>query len=444
VKECLASSSFVRSPPVADRPEIITCCGLDEDQIHSAPRLIMIELMHKQQYSYYRSRSYFNSLDGLRALSILAVVWHHTEGETGGLALARLGFLGVDMFFVLSGFLIVTLLLRERDRQGDISLRGFYLRRSLRIFPAYYGLLAVLTLIYTLKPNGRTPPGFFADLPYLLTYTINWVQSASIMAIAWSLAAEEQFYLVWPPIEKWLSRRAWAVLLGILAVNQAVNFLMVDGRLAAWLSPWRVPGMCQITFTPICLGVALAHALHSPRGFRTFERLLGASWAPAAVLGVLILDLGSAPPDLTGWPRLSIQVLMAILLGSCVIRDPHWLSPVLDNSVMRRIGVVSYGIYLYHLLGLHLAGIVLRWSGLAFPYADFLITMLVSWGMAELSYRFYEKPFLRLKDALGRRWARAGVTRTESAEGAPITEVSPGDRPPVKAIGDQPLLLDNA
>jgi peptidoglycan/LPS O-acetylase OafA/YrhL len=124
-----------------------------------------------------------------------------------------------------------------------------------------------------------------------------------------------------------------------------------------------------------------------------------------------------------------------------VIRDPHWLSPVLDNPVMRRIGVVSYGIYLYHLLGMHLAGIMLGRSGLASPYADFLMTLLVTWGIAELSYRFYEAPLLRLKDALGRHRAKAGVTRIESAEGAPITEVPPGDRPPIEAIvGDRPLL----
>jgi peptidoglycan/LPS O-acetylase OafA/YrhL len=396
------------------------------------------------EYNLYRSRRYFNSLDGIRALSILAVIWHHTEGGTGGRALARFGFLGVDMFFVLSGFLIVTLLLRERDREGDISLRGFYLRRGLRIWPVYYGLLAVLTFLYLLKLRSRAAPEFFADLPYLLTYTMNWVEAASIMAIAWSLAAEEQFYLVWPPIEKWLSRWAWVLLIGILVANQAVNFLMVDGRLAVWMSPWKVPMMCQATFTPICLGVVLAHALHSPRGFQTFERFLRAPWTPAAVLGILILNLWLAPTDIAGWPRLSIQVIMTILLGSCVIRDLHWLSPVLDNPVMRRIGIVSYGIYLYHLLGLHLTGIVLKRSGIAFPDAPFLMTLLVTWGMAEVSYRLYEQPFLRLKDALGRRLGKAGVARAEPALQAFITEPARAEGPLIEASVRARPHLDNA
>jgi peptidoglycan/LPS O-acetylase OafA/YrhL len=341
------------------------------------------------------------------------------------------------MFFVLSGFLIVTLLLRERDRHGGISLQGFYLRRSLRIFPLYYGLLAVLALICLLRSDGSAAPGFLEDLPYLLTYTMNWNHPASMMGIAWSLAAEEQFYLVWPPIEKWLSPWAWAVLLGIVAVN----FLMVDGRLAAWVSPWRVPPMCQATFTPICLGVALAHWLHSPRGFRTFARFLSARWAPAAVMGVLILNLWHAPADIAGWPRLSIQILMAILLGSCVIREPHRLSPVLDNPVMKRIGVVSYGIYLYHLLGLHLAGIVLGRSHLSFPCDDFFMTMLVTWGMAELSYRFYEQPFLRLKDALSRGQSKAGASRSAADHGEGGAEVAPDGRAHVDAaVGNQALV----
>lgn len=379
-----------------------------------------------EEYRLYRSRRHFHSLDGIRALSILAVVWHHTCADQWDFRPSLYGFLGVDMFFVLSGFLIVTLLLRERERQGDISLKGFYLRRSLRIFPIYYGVLAFMTVACALRPGGHTAPAFFKDLPYLLTYTMNWVHGYSMMAIAWSLAAEEQFYLIWPPMEKWLSRWAWAVLLGILAVNQAVNFLMVDGRLARMIRPWPVPPMAQVTFTPICLGVALAHVLHSRRGFQIFARWASTPWMPAAVGGVLMLELMGAPADIAGWPRLSMQFLMAIFLGSCVVRDSHWLTPVLDNPVMKRIGAVSYGIYLYHFIGLYLASIVLGWSGLAFRFDTFYLTMLITWGMAEVSYRFYEQPFLRLKDRLGRRTPRLIVAPAAATQGGPVAEVAPG------------------
>jgi peptidoglycan/LPS O-acetylase OafA/YrhL len=392
-----------------------------------------------EAFQLYRSRRYFDSLDGIRALSILAVVWHHSAPETG-MPLVHLGFLGVDMFFVLSGFLIVTLLLRERDRRGDVSLRGFYLRRSLRIFPIYYGLLAALAVFCWLKPGGHTAAGFFGDLPYLLTYTTNWIYATSMMGIAWSLAAEEQFYLLWPPIEKWLSRWAWAFLLGIVAVNQVVNFLMVDGRLAGLLSPWRVPPMCQPTFTPICLGVALAHVLHSPRGFGIFTRYLSARWTPVAVLAVLFLDLWYAPADIAGWPRFSMQSLMAVFLGSCVIRERHWLSPVLDHPVMRRIGVVSYGIYLYHLIGLHAGKLILERSHVSFPQQDFFMCLFITWGMAELSYRFYERPFLRLKDALSRRRPENRMPRGVPSHGE-SADVAVADAARAGAFPvDQPLL----
>jgi peptidoglycan/LPS O-acetylase OafA/YrhL len=354
-------------------------------------------------YSQYRERRYFGSLDGLRALSILAVVWHHTQPEFTWLPAGRLGFLGVDMFFVLSGFLIVTLLLREQDRDGDISLRRFYLRRSLRIFPAYYGLLAILALVFWLKPGGSNGPRFFRDLPYLITYTANWIPPASFMALAWSLAMEEQFYLLWPPVEKWLGRRVWLVLILILAVNQAINFLEAGGQLRSWFGPVVADlSAIQITFTPICLGVLLAHVLHSPPGFRRVARTVAAPWAPVVVLGALVLVCNLVPGGLQGWPRLSIQFLMTVLLASCVVREDHRLRPVLKSPPLRRIGVISYGIYLYHQVALFIGLVVLTRTGLRFPLDLFWLCLLFSWLIAELSYRYYETPFLSLKEALSR------------------------------------------
>src|SRR5215831_19037330 len=102
--------------------------------------------------SYLQTRT-FGSLDGLRALAILGVIWHHSASALPGWPITARGFLGVDLFFVISGFLIVTLLLRERRRTATISLRKFYVRRFLRIFPPYYGLLALVTIVALLKPG---------------------------------------------------------------------------------------------------------------------------------------------------------------------------------------------------------------------------------------------------------------------------------------------------
>ena len=120
-------------------------------------------MMAGPDHGEFLARRYFSSLDAFRCGSILAVVWHHTSRASRGSRSDR-GFLGVDMFFVISGFLIVTLLLRERDRAGAIALGRFYARRALRIFPIYYGMLAALTVFYLFVKPGTPEQRFFADL----------------------------------------------------------------------------------------------------------------------------------------------------------------------------------------------------------------------------------------------------------------------------------------
>src|SRR5215831_11452940 len=106
----------------------------------------------------------FGSLDGLRAISILAVIWSHGPGQTAKWELARSGRLGVDLFFAISGFLITTLLLREQSASGGISLRQFYARRALRIFPLYYAVLALYCVLMAASRNTNSGSGFFSHL----------------------------------------------------------------------------------------------------------------------------------------------------------------------------------------------------------------------------------------------------------------------------------------
>src|SRR5260221_295593 len=110
-------------------------------------------LLSTPKHAGYLAIRTFGSLDGLRALSILAVVWHHTQEGFHFLPIAYRGFLGVDLFFMISGFLIVTLLLRERRRTGTISVKKFYIRRFLRIFPPYYAVLTLVAITVSLRPG---------------------------------------------------------------------------------------------------------------------------------------------------------------------------------------------------------------------------------------------------------------------------------------------------
>ena len=347
----------------------------------------------------YLARRSFGSLDGIRCLSILAVIWHHTDPPAT--RLASRGFLGVDMFFVLSGFLIVTLLLREQQRNGALSLGAFYARRALRIMPLYYGvLLACVLLFAVVRPGGAMAVGFWHDLPYLLSYTSNWAEIATFLSITWSLSAEEQFYLVWPPVQKYV-RRPLIVLAGLLLVSQAIHFRLLDGPLAALgVGPRELPMLRETTFTPILLGVLLAHVLHSPRGYRRLAALLGSRYASLLLLLGLLYGLSVMPADISGWPRLAIHLLMTLLLASCVVREDHLLAGLLRAAPVARLGVLSYGMYLLHMFAVDL---VVRAGAAGMPpHFDFVVCVVGSALLAELSYRFYETPFLRRKARFAR------------------------------------------
>lgn len=337
-------------------------------------------------------------LDGLRAFAVLAVVWHHAHPGYEGVWLTRHGFLGVDLFFVLSGFLITTLLLRERDRYGAISLKNFYVRRSLRIFPLYYAVLALLALYFSVARNSTQAELFVSELPWHAMYLSNWVEVHSIMSISWSLSAEEQFYLLWPPLLVWLGLgRALVLLLAFLVLNQAVNFGFLDATLARVGLHYAQLNMLQATFTPILLGVLLAAGLHDPTWRRRLASLAhhSAPWA----LVVLLLALASWPGDLRGAPRLGIHVLTTLLLASVVLLPRHRLVRWLEWRPLVWVGTVSYGVYLLHMIGLDAARRVLQRVGLAAPEMLFVVGLALTLLLAGLSYRWFESWFLRRKSA---------------------------------------------
>ncbi len=351
-------------------------------------------------WSRFRALKHFPSLDGLRAVAILVVIWHHSPGHDSPIPLVRHGFLGVDLFFVLSGFLIVTLLLRERDKYGFISLKEFFLRRLFRIFPLYFAIIGLLALRYGIfQPDKPEAAGFFADLPYYLTYTSNFIAPDGPLELAWSLAAEEQFYLVWSAVEALAATAAPFICIVGIAINQ----LFVWGALFPDASLHTLP-MGHITFTPILLGVGLAHVMHRPRLYEPLYKVLGHPWIPPVLL---VISLGLATPVEDLRPvRPFIQLSMAMLLASCIMNPTHWLTPMFEQKWFIRVGVVSYGLYLLHP---YTYGVAQKLQLLVQPYQDglgsvagFFVMAVLSTFAAELSYRFFETPFLRIKDRFKR------------------------------------------
>lgn len=349
----------------------------------------------------FRKKKHFGSLDGLRALSIVGVVWHHAA-RGHDLPWAEHGSAGVPLFFAISGFLITTLLLRERARTGDISLGAFYARRSLRIFPLYYTVLGIyLVAVALFERNAGDKAEFFSNLKYFLTYTSNWfVEGADdggrvIFYFAWSLAAEEQFYLVWPSVERVVGRR-----LKHAPVVVAVGLVALWGLGRLGLLPLAHDSFVLeviLSVSPaICFGVMLAHALDEPRSSRALASFLGHKAASVLLLPAMLVSIAAAPQMVT-------FALMALLVGACVIREDHLLAPVLQWRPIASIGQVSYGVYLMHMLVVNAVERVLAKASvvpasLPAPIAVFPLALLGVWAVAWLSFNHYEARFLKLKE----------------------------------------------
>lgn len=344
-------------------------------------------------YESFRQVRRFGSLDGLRCLSIIAVIWHHGPGLAMD-GIGGRGFMGVRLFFAISGFLITTLLLRERERNGSVAMRGFYIRRSLRIFPLYFGVLAVYcVLLLFLSSSSQQTAQFYGDLPYFLTYTSNWfVGQQGTFSFAWSLAAEEQFYATWPWALKVLDRvRASLLMAGLLivVVGWQLLYSLPTG------APFALVVLDNIPMA-ICWGSLAACLLHGRRGFDMLYAVLGSRWMPPVILCVTLVLL-----QVLESVNVPGQFLLSALVVSCVVREDHFLAPLLKMKAVVYIGTVSYGMYMLHGLVYvaqgrsERAGLTL-WD--AHGVVGFAITLLVVTMVATLSYRHFEFPFLRVKE----------------------------------------------
>ena len=311
--------------------------------------------------------------------------------------LLQRGFLGVDFFSVLSGFLITTLLLREEDRNGRFSLKGFYWRRCLRILPVYFLVVTVLATYY-IGLKGQSE--YLELLPFYYLFLSNFlVGDIPMLGPAWSLSVEEQYYLVWPLLLLLTPRR---FILHVLAGLIVLDVLAVTGGLRiVGIRPVEtgplVFEMFTATYAPILIGSALAILLHNKSGFGILSRVLGfRSTAPVSFLSLLVL-MQILPPDVTGWPNLVLHLTMACCLTSIVIREDHLLRSVFTFPPIQRVGQINYGIYLYHLIGLHIVTILLAKVGWQDEWVVFWLYSLVSFAIAEASFRYYETPFLNLR-----------------------------------------------
>jgi peptidoglycan/LPS O-acetylase OafA/YrhL len=373
------------------------------------------------------------ALDGLRGCAILAVLLLHFTAApvAGGLAgmvkqAFSVGWMGVDLFFVLSGFLITGILADARDTPH--RFRDFYVRRALRILPLYYGFVLLLFVVPPLLGARAYTTPLADQLPYWL-YLQNLRPltngAADFAAHLWSLAIEEQFYLVWPLLVFTLSRRGAlrmcvALVLGALAYRVACVFTVDDLRRVYFLTPGRVDGLA--------LGGAIAMVARGPGGPAWLRRRApGVLAASLAVLGGAALHPSGFNP--AGAYMVSVgYTALACCFGAVLVlaldARPSFLTRLLSGRVPRFFGRYSYGLYVVHLplivLG-RLAGVSPdAFAGTAWELAGLLgyvaLMGAVSIVVALASWNLYEKPFLELKARWAPRASHSSAARAPAAQ----------------------------
>jgi peptidoglycan/LPS O-acetylase OafA/YrhL len=356
-------------------------------------------------------RFYLPELDGLRFYAFLSVFISHSlpaeDGFYRGLhlpapslwsAAVRSGGAGVDLFFALSAFLITSLLLKERQETGGISLRLFYIRRILRIWPLYFlvvglGILFAHTMSSFHWYYDQSLPWYYIG-GYLL-FIGNWVYAVfgaprSICAPLWTVSIEEQFYLIWPAVMRGLSRRGIRNA-GIFLFTVSMASQLGAVLLGAHRGHLEYGSASRVN--SLALGILLAlHADQLP--------------TPKRYIRLLLLVGG-----FTGWVFASAawasdrpmhmvfgRVLAAVASGAILYGCLHTRSSLCTGAWVVSLGKISYGLYMFHFMGLVLAPTLFHPSSRGGLLGTRVLALATTWLLASASYRWLESPFLRMKD----------------------------------------------
>jgi len=360
---------------------------------------------------------YLPFLDGLRAISILLVLAFHGMGPVSiRIARAFAGWAGVDIFFVISGFLITSILQQEQTDCGSFSLSRFYTRRCLRIWPAYYAFLLVLGL--TAYSNWKS---IGISSIYLTNFdlALGWNVLELRIGHLWSLAVEEQFYLLWPVALLLAGRRVLPLSLGLIAAVWIWRtILFVDG--ASWL---RLCAGFDTRLDAILLGCVAAIIWARPDVRVKISRALSGTWTPVVLVIAMVASaaaLGhpserqSLRAQLLFWDlNLPLFTLLtAALILTLLVHPTSRVTRFLSHWLLVWLGRLSYSLYLWHVVAFkvwpNLEITFLRSAFPDLPLLGFLLAqvpnevgrLLLSVAFASASYYLIERPFLALK----KRW----------------------------------------
>ena len=360
---------------------------------------------------------YLPGLDGLRAVAIIGVLLYHA-----GIDWMPGGFLGVDVFFVISGFLITSLILEEYDRSGRVNFTKFYLGRARRLLPAVAVLLIAVGLAVLIVYQDALS-AFREDALATVFYVNNWwyifvdqsyfesVGRPPLLKHLWSLSVEEQFYLIWPVFALLLVRSGGRPLVRRLALVLAIAstvwmaVLSIRNGYPVDADPSRAYFGTDSHSMGLLVGAALATmwrpgrlSTQVPRGAQLIITGIGVA-SLAAVIG-FYLFVGEFTPWLYRGGFLALAFFTTALIAA-VTHPASFLGPALGTGILRYIGRRSYGIYLWHwpIFMVTRPGIDVEWS----EPVTFVVRIALTLVIAELSYRLVEMPIRR--GVLGRAWS---------------------------------------
>jgi peptidoglycan/LPS O-acetylase OafA/YrhL len=337
-------------------------------------------------------------LDGLRAVAIVIVLVSHFGNKVSHIVwVPKVGEIGVDVFFVISGLLITLLLLREERRTGQISLRAFYLRRALRIFPAYFAFLIGLAVLHNVEGSALRTQSWVAALTYTSSLCSHDIQYD--IDHTWSLSVEEHFYLLWPAL---LCVRPRQLLLGV------GFYITVTPLVRVALYKYAGIEVAKFTFTridSIAIGCILAFVLASPR-LRVMGRAVQARPNLVILTGIVFIAATKAVYDYyrsipvahfyAGALSPTVNSLViAAMVWACISARRGLVHRVLESRPLVFVGCLSYSLYLWQQPFTHP-------SRNEWPFVwPFNVVGVVVFAL--ISYYFIERPALLLKDRLSRR-----------------------------------------
>jgi peptidoglycan/LPS O-acetylase OafA/YrhL len=356
--------------------------------------------------SEHTGRVHYPALDGLRGIAILLVVVYHNFGFIN---VFFFGWLGVDLFFVLSGFLITDILLKTVGKKG--YLKNFYVRRMLRIFPLYY-LCLILFLIVLPKTNLQFNVQYYVDHQvWIWTYLQNWIYTfqnpgqTNTLNHLWSLAVEEQFYLLWP-LAVLVIRNPKYLLPFISLILVAVLGL----RLWAWTH--QVADLAYFnlfTFTRIdgiCIGCMIALLQRLNPNF--LKRYTTAIVLFFAFMNFAFFFVNRryefAFPYLALAGYTTFAMMFGLLVNEAVTNKSKLVNFLFNIPLLKFFGKISYGFYIFHwpvyiLLSPYLFSWVSKFvNGSSLQFTVSVLATLAAVGISWLSYEYFEKYFLKLKD----------------------------------------------